>query len=190
MLEKIPHALGEALSGLKAGLEKTAYHAAFADVPATLTVTSAAFADGAALPARSTQDGAGTSPPLAWTGVPEGARSVAILVEDADSPTPKPLVHLLVWNLAGHDAALAEGALASPAGPGAHHNLGKNSFLRDQYLPPDPPTGHGPHRYVFQVYALDATLDLGTSPGRGALLDAMRGHVLAKGGITGTYARA
>ncbi|KAB1071028.1 YbhB/YbcL family Raf kinase inhibitor-like protein [Methylobacterium planeticum] len=189
MLEKLPHAVGEALSGLKAGLEKTAFHAAFADAPATLRVTSEAFADGAAMPARFTEDGAKVSPPLAWSGIPTEARSVAILAEDADSPTPKPLVHLIVFNLAGQDGSLAEGALASPDGPGAHHALGKNSFLKDQYLPPDPPTGHGPHRYVFQVYALDGTLDLAASPGRGALLGAMAGRVLAKGQITGTYAR-
>jgi Raf kinase inhibitor-like YbhB/YbcL family protein len=189
MLEKLPHAVGEALSGLKAGLEKIAYHAVFPEAPESLAVTSPAFADGEALPARFTQDGAKVSPPLAWSGVPAEARSVVILAEDADSPTPKPLGHLIVWNLAGHDAALAEGALGSPAGPGAHHNLGRNSFLKDQYLPPDPPTGHGPHRYVFQVYALDGTLALAASPGRGALLDAMKGRVLATGQITGTYAR-
>lgn len=189
MLEKIPHAVGEALSGLKAGLEKTAYHAAFAGVPASITVTSKGFTDGAPMPARFTEDGARVSPPLAWTGVPQGAHSVALLAEDADSPTPNPLVHLIVWNLAGADDALPEGGIASPGGPGAHLNLGRNSFLKDQYLPPDPPNGHGPHRYVFQVYALDRTLDLAASPGRTALLDAMQGHVLAKGQLTGIYAR-
>ncbi|MDR7037823.1 Raf kinase inhibitor-like YbhB/YbcL family protein [Methylobacterium sp. BE186] len=189
MLEKIPHAVGEALAGLKAGLEKTAYHASFGDVPATISVSSRAFADEAPMPARFTEDGAGVSPPLAWRGLPQGAHSVVILIEDADSPTPNPLVHLIVWNLAGTDDALPEGGIASPNGPGVHLNLGRNSFLRDQYLPPDPPNGHGPHRYVFQVYALDQTLDLPASPGRTALLDAMKGHVLAKGRLTGTYAR-
>ena len=67
MLEKIPAAVGRALSGLKAGLEKTTYHAAFAEAPETIALTSSAFADGGALPARFTADGDGTSPPLAWS---------------------------------------------------------------------------------------------------------------------------
>ncbi len=67
--------------------------------------------------------------------------------------------------------------------------VGKNSFLKTGYLPPDPPTGHGPHRYLFQLYALNRRLGLEGVPGRGALLEAMHGHVLAKGVIAGTYER-
>ena len=185
MLEKIPAAVGQALSGLKAGLEKTVFHADFADAPETIALTSPAFADGAGMPVRFTADGDGTSPPLAWSGLPAGTASVAILAEDAGSPTPQPLVHLIVWNLAPDVSDLAEGA----ASANARVDLGKNSFLKDGWLPPDPPTGHGPHRYLFQVYALDRLLDLPASPGRGALVDAMRGHVLAKGSLAGTYER-
>jgi hypothetical protein len=61
--------------------------------------------------------------------------------------------------------------------------------LSDHYLPPDPPSGHGPHRYVFQIFALDTRLDFEKPPGRGALLEAMRGHVLAKGLHIGLYER-
>ena len=93
------------------------------------------------------------------------------------------MVHLIVWNLAPAAPSLAEEACSKPASI----DLGKNSFLADGWLPPDPPTGHGAHRYLFQVYALDRALDLPASPGRGALVDAMRGHVLAKGSLTGTY---
>ncbi|MCJ2113070.1 YbhB/YbcL family Raf kinase inhibitor-like protein [Methylobacterium sp. E-025] len=185
MLEKIPAAVGQALSGLKAGLEKTVFHADFADAPETIALTSPAFADGAGMPVRFTADGDGTSPPLAWSGLSAGTASVAILAEDAGSPTPQPLVHLIVWNLAPDVSDLAEGA----ASANARVDLGKNSFLKDGWLPPDPPTGHGPHRYLFQVYALDRLLDLPASPGRGALVDAMRGHVLAKGSLAGTYER-
>ena len=185
MLEKIPAAVGHALSGLKAGLEKAVFHAEFPDAPATIALTSPDFADGAALPARFTADGDGTSPPLAWSNLPAGTAAVVILGEDADSPTPHPLVHLIAWNLAPAMSDLAEGALTADAPV----DLGKNSFLKDGWLPPDPPSGHGAHRYLFQVYALDRRLDLSPSPGRGALLDAMRGHVLAKGSLTGTYQR-
>lgn len=186
MLEKIPHAVGAALSGLKAGLDRTAYHFDFAAVPEGIALTSLAFAEGAPLPARFTADGAGASPPLAWTGLPAGTARLVLLVEDAGSPTPSPLVHLIAWNL-DPAAPLPEGAASQD---GSHLDLGKNSFLKSGWLPPDPPTGHGPHAYLFQAYALDRALDLPEHPGRGALLEAMRGHVLAKGSLTGTYERA
>ncbi|SFL65760.1 YbhB/YbcL family Raf kinase inhibitor-like protein [Methylobacterium pseudosasicola] len=190
MLEKIPSAVGEALSGLKAGMEKTAYHAVFADIPETLTLTSPAFADGGEIPARFTADGPGTSPPLAWSGLPTQTAALVLLVEDAGSPTPQPLVHLIVWNLPLTPDSLDEGALPSPGRPLPGPSLGKNSFLRPEWLPPDPPSGHGSHAYLFQLYALASAVDLPESPGRGAVLDAMRGQVIGKGGLVGTYARA
>jgi Raf kinase inhibitor-like YbhB/YbcL family protein len=187
MLEKIPSAVGEALSGLKAGTEKTAFHEAFPDVPASLTLSSPAFADGAMMPARFTADGAGVSPPLAWSGLPPDTASVVLLVEDAGSPTPHPLVHLIAWNIPADRTELREGDVSRPD---AELPLGRNSFLRTAWLPPDPPSGHGQHAYLFQLYALRQTLDLVKSPGRGALLDSMDGHVLARGVLVGTYARA
>jgi Raf kinase inhibitor-like YbhB/YbcL family protein len=190
MLEKIPSAVGAALSGLKAGMKKTAFHAVFADIPETLKLTSPAFADGAPIPAASTADGPGTSPPLAWSGLPTGTATLVLLVEDAGSPTPQPLVHLIVWNLSAAIGSLDAGALPSPGHRVGRFSLGQNSFLRSEWLPPDPPSGHGSHTYVFQLYALRSVVDLPESPGRGALLDAMRGHVIAKGKLIGTYARA
>jgi Raf kinase inhibitor-like YbhB/YbcL family protein len=187
MLEKMPRVLGEALSGVKAGLDGTTYRAGFPGVPEGVRVTSAAFTAAAALPARVTADGEGTSPPLAWDGLPPGTVSVAVIVEDAGSPTPRPLVHLLAWNL-DPTGGLPEGAAAGDGAPGM--TLGKNSFLKEGWLPPDPPTGHGDHQYLFQVYALDRRLDLEAGSGREAVVEALEGHVLAKGGLIGTYARA
>ena len=181
MLEKMPRVLGEALSGLKAGLDGTTYLSEFPAVPDSLRVGSDAFADRAHLPPRFTADGEGVLPPLSWDGLPQGTVSVAVIVEDAGSPTPRPLVHLLAWNLEPA-ASLAEGA----TGPA----FGKNSFLKEGWLPPDPPTGHGDHEYLFQVYALSQRLDLAAGSGREALVEAMRGKVLAKGALIGTYARA
>ncbi|GEO99873.1 YbhB/YbcL family Raf kinase inhibitor-like protein [Methylobacterium haplocladii] len=189
MLEKLPHTVGEALSRVKAGLGKTVYHSVFADVPESITVTSEAFSDGAAIPARYTDDGGRLSPPLAWSGLPQGTGSVVLLVEDPDAPMPKPFVHLIAWKERGRDAALPEGDFASRGSKGERHALGRNSFQKDAWLPPDPPTGHGPHHYLFQVYALDGALDLPASPGRGDVLDAMQGRVLAKGLLTGIYER-
>lgn len=188
MLEKIPSVVGEALSGLKAGTEKTAYYETFPDVPVSLTLSSPAFAAGGAMPARFTADGEGVSPPLAWSGLPPGTASVVLLVEDAGSPTPHPLVHLIVCNLTADRTGLGEGDVSRP-GPDNDLPIGRNSFLGTGWLPPDPPSGHGQHAYVFQIYALRQTLDLAETPGRGALLNAMEGRVAAKGMLIGTYAR-
>ena len=191
MLEKLPHVVGEALSGIRPGLDRTVFHAPdFASVPDTIRVTSPAFADGEPMPVAYTDDGDGTSPPLAWSGVPGGAASLVVLVEDADSPTPAPLVHAIVYGLPGRDGDLPEGALdEDEEGAPAKPAMGKNSFRGVEWLPPDPPPGHGPHRYLFQVYALDRVPVLDGSPGRGAVLEAMRGHVLARGALLATFER-
>ena len=81
------------------------------------------------------------------------------------------------------------GELKSPGHAGLDENLGRNSFQQTAWLPPDPPTGHGPHLYVFQVFALDRKLDFEHPPSRKALADAMRDHVVAKGVLIGTYER-
>lgn len=184
MLEKLPGAIGHALKGVRPGLEKTAFET-FAEVPAALVLQSPAFEEEAALPVTHTADGAGASPPLAWTGAPAGTHSLALLVEDADSPTPSPLVHLVAWGLPPEGALKQSELAADTNGPA----LGKNSFGRTGWLAPDPPPGHGPHRYVFQAYALDTWLGLDANTDRGRLLEAMRGHVLARGRLIGTYER-
>jgi Raf kinase inhibitor-like YbhB/YbcL family protein len=191
VLEHLPSALGQALKGVRPGVEKLTFHSSdFGSAPETITVTSKAFADGEPIPARYTEDGAKLSPPLAWTGIPSGAAAVVLLVEDADSPTPSPLVHAIAWNLAPANGMLEEGMLKSEGSGGWPQALGKNSFFKAEFLPPDPPSGHGPHRYAFQVFAIDQPLAFDDEPGRGALIEGMRGHVLAKGCLTGVYERA
>ncbi len=191
MLEKTPRPVGEALRGARAGLDKlTCRSDRFLDIPRTIALASPAFEDRASIPSRFTADGDGVSPPLTWSGLPADAVSLVLLVEDPDAPAPSPLVHALAWDLPARDAGLAEGELKGPAGEGQTHDLGRNSFLKSEYLPPDPPTGHGPHHYVFQLYALDRRLDLEGSPGRGKVVEAMTGHVLAIGELFGVYERA
>jgi Raf kinase inhibitor-like YbhB/YbcL family protein len=189
MLEKMPHLMGQALSAVKAGIGRTVYHSTFAKVPATIAVSSDAFTDGGRIPSQYTDDGGGLSPPLAWTNLPAETGSIVLLVEDPDAPMPRPFVHLIAWNEGPCAAALPEGDFHSRGSKGARHDLGRNSFQRDAWLPPDPPRGHGPHRYMFEIYALDGPLHLPASPGRGDIVDAMSGRVLAKGLLTGIYER-
>ncbi len=195
MLEHLSHAVGHALRGVRAGLEQTTFHEdGVLNAPETIDLFSLDFADGETLPALYTQDGERTSPPLTWRDVPTGARSLVLVVEDADSPTPAPVVHTIAWNLPAREGSLTAGALNSPGtarmADGSPFPLGLNSFRKPGWLPPDPPRGHGPHRYEFQIFALDRELDFSRAPGRDLLVHEMRDHVIGKGALIGVYERA
>jgi Raf kinase inhibitor-like YbhB/YbcL family protein len=186
MFEHLPAWLGRALAGRRAGMDKIVLAEAGMAGVAQLTLTSPAFADGARLPERFTADGEGASPPLLWSGAPDGAR-LALIVEDPDAPTGQPMVHAVVVDLEGPAGRLEEGGIDRDA---PHREVGRNSSFRKGWLPPDPPNGHGEHRYVFQLFALSADApNPGGTPGRAALVEAMRGHVLASGVLVGTYSR-
>jgi len=137
-----------------------------------------------------TADAEALSPPLQWTGVPTIASSLALLVEDADSPTPHPLVHAIVVDLPPRDDALPEGAIPGPNHEGSRLKVGRNSYLKHAWLPPDPPPGHGLHRYAFQLFALAAGAPFSDGPGREELLDALRARAIASGCLIGTYERS
>ncbi|TPG16712.1 YbhB/YbcL family Raf kinase inhibitor-like protein [Sphingomonas koreensis] len=192
MLEHVPRWLGAAMKGMRAGGDKLAIvQPALGGRFDPIELMSPAFAHEARLPPRFTADGAGVSPPLVWGNVPEATATIALLVEDADAPAPAPLVHAILWDLPPGERRLAEGAIvADGAGAADGRDVGRNSFLREGWLPPDPPTGHGEHRYVFQLFALDdGAADPGETPRRSALIKAMSGHVLAAGLLIGTYSR-
>ena len=190
MLEKMPATIGRALKGVRSGMDTlVSQDDAFAAVPDVIAVTSPAFAPGAEIPGRYTEDGERLSPPLEWIGVPSEAQALVLLVEDADSPTFRPLVHAIVGELPPVDGGLEEGALPTPGSGQERFGMGRNSFLHTAWLAPDPPRGHGPHRYAFQLFALDDVPEFGKVPGRSALVAALRGHVIAKGMLVGTYAR-
>jgi Raf kinase inhibitor-like YbhB/YbcL family protein len=190
VLEKLPDAVGHALRGQRAGLDKIAFQAVDLRAGmAAISVTSIAFADHAPIPTPYTADGAGLSPPLQWSGVPTQATSLVLIVEDADAPTPQPLVHAIVVDLPAGDGALPEGALPSKDHDGSGVAVGRNSYLQAAWLPPDPPPGHGVHRYAFQLFALEDGTALDATPGRDAVLTAIRERGLASGCLIGTYER-
>lgn len=189
MLEKAPRAVGEALGGVRAGYEKIVGEARFGETPMTIVLESAAFEDGGAIPARYTNDGEKLSPPLAWRGAPADAEGLVLIVEDPDAPSAHPLVHLLVWDLPPDLDHLPEGELESPGHQGLDELLGRNSFLGVSYLPPDPPTGHGVHRYVFQIFALKQRLNYDSAPTCETMVKDMEGLVIAQGRTVGTYER-
>jgi Raf kinase inhibitor-like YbhB/YbcL family protein len=146
-----------------------------------LNVRSTAFSDGQTIPQKYTCDGPNVSPSLAWSGVPERAKSVAIMCDDPDAPSGT-FTHWIVYDITPDITELAEGS----SGGGKE---GVNSFARTGYGGPCPPPGDRAHRYLFQVYALDIE-----SLGRAGLSNkdvtaAMKGHVLAEGQLMGRYER-
>jgi len=191
MLEKIPSSVGRAMRGIRAGYDKVASeHRDFARILESIALESDAFEDGGEIPARYTADGERLSPPLRWRGAPADAEGLVLIVEDPDAPSPEPLVHLLAWDLPPDLPELPEGLFKSPHHAGVDEMLGRNSYLQAAWLPPDPPAGHGVHSYVFQLFALDQPLAFDRPPSRRAVLNAMRGHVLAKGALVGAYERS
>lgn len=153
----------------------------------TLEIRSPAFADGGEIPTRYTCEGADVSPALEWAGVPAGARSIALVVDDPDAPDPKApkmtWVHWVLYDVPPSASGLAE-AVAREALPHGTRQ-GVNDWHRTGYGGPCPPIGR--HRYFFKLYALDAPLgDLGT-PTKARLEAAMQGHVLAQAMLMGTY---
>jgi Raf kinase inhibitor-like YbhB/YbcL family protein len=192
VLEKLPLGLGQALAGQRAGLENIAYHRLLAirKVP-LVAVHSSAFNQLEHIPVRYTADGDGISPPLEWFAIPGGATSVVVMVEDGDSPTPHPLVHAIAVNLDPERRLLGEGALMmGEDDQPAEVDLGLNSLLKRGWTPPDPPPGHGRHRYGFQVFALREGPALHTAAGRHEVLNAILSRAIAAGCLIGTYERA
>jgi Raf kinase inhibitor-like YbhB/YbcL family protein len=157
-----------------------------------LQLGSSAFAHGEEIPQEYTCDGADTSPQLHWTGVPEGAKSLALIVDDPDAPDPaapqRTYVHWVLYDIPPTVTELPAGT-AVPGGAAASDGAreGKNDWDRTGYGGPCPPIGR--HRYFFKLYALDAGLgDLG-SPTKAELERAMEGHVLEQTELMGTYER-
>lgn len=190
MLEHVPGWLGNLLRNQRAGHEKLviADHRLGLGA-ATIDLWSSSFAPGGRLPIRFTADGEGVSPAVNWSDIPEGTANIALIVEDPDAPTPNPLVHAIVWGMSPDERSLAEGAIVADGAGGPTGDVGRNSYLREGWLPPDPPTGHGEHDYVFQLFALSEQPALAANPGRGAFVDAISGIVLASGMLIGTYSR-
>jgi Raf kinase inhibitor-like YbhB/YbcL family protein len=190
MLENLPEQIGRALEHQRAGLGNIAlYRLLLERQVARIDVRSAAFEHMASIPTRYTADADGISPPLAWRGIPDAAACVALMVEDADSPTPRPLVHAIAVNLP-HEGLLAEGALLSPDAEAKDElEIGLNSLRKQGWLPPDPPPGHGEHRYAFQVFALREGAQFSRAPGRHELFDAILERAIAGGFLIGTYER-
>ena len=144
-----------------------------------MKISSSAFADGSAIPAKYTCDGSDTCPQFSFTDVPPNAKSLALIMDDPDAPGGT-FDHWIVWNIPANTTAIAEGK--APQGV-----AGKNGFGKSGYGGPCPPSGE--HRYFFKLYALDTTLNLSASSKKSDLQNAMKDHTVGQAQIVGRYKR-
>ena len=147
---------------------------------AGFALESSAFPNAQAIPSRHGCEGEDVSPPLRWSNVPEGTRSLALIVDDPDAPGGV-FTHWIAWGLDSVAEGLGEGERA----PGE----GQNDFGTSGYRGPCPPPGHGRHRYVFRLYALDAEPELAAGAAKAELEQAIEGDVLMTAELVGTYER-
>jgi Raf kinase inhibitor-like YbhB/YbcL family protein len=151
----------------------------------SLHLTSTAFSHQGEIPARHTCQGEDLSPQLSWTGVPTGAKSLVLIVDDPDAPDPAApkmtWVHWILYNLPPETAELDEAVRNLPAGTAE----GLNDWKRTGYGGPCPPIGR--HRYFHKLYALDKLLSGLRQPTKEQLETAMEGHILAQVELVGTY---
>jgi len=155
---------------------------------AVLELLSDAIDAAGAIDLRHTAYGDNLSPPLHWTPV-AGAGAYAIILEDPDAPMEHPFVHWMIWNIPGSLDALPEGLpnadrLITPQGA----IQGKNDNGSFGYFGPRPPAGTGVHHYHFQLFALDSPLTLHSDADLRALVDSMKGRVIADTELIGTSA--
>lgn len=182
--------IGRLLRPLRSGTSKLAGNDPRLSAPTTIEVASPEFTSGATMPA-AYRGTSGVNPPIRWTNVPTDAREFVLIAEDVDAPMRAPLVHTILYAMVPTKTGVDAGEIPKmrPTGndriPGA--SLGKSAGLGPGWLPVTPIPGHGPHRYVFQVFALDARLPLfAKPPSKRDLLHAMAGHVIARGATIGT----
>lgn len=150
-----------------------------------LKLTSAAFAHHGKIPAKYTGTGEDVSPPMAWSNVPEGAASFALICHDPDAPLVSPgsygFVHWVLYNIPSSVRSLAEGV--------SDFTAGVNNFDRQGYGGPMPPEGHGTHHYFFWLIALDEELDLEEGLTLWELLEKIEPHAIGMNRLVGTFSR-
>jgi Raf kinase inhibitor-like YbhB/YbcL family protein len=147
---------------------------------------SGAFEEDEPIPARHTCEGANLSPPLSWTGAPEGVESFTLILDDPDAPAGT-FTHWLLFDLPAGTTFVPENVEVTeePAVGGAQ---GTNDGSKVGYTGPCPPEGSA-HRYVFTLYALDAALGLEPGAAKDELVDAMEDHIVAEASLAGTFER-
>jgi len=167
--------------------------AAFAQTPATITVTSATLKAGETIPKDHTADGKNVSPALMWSGAPAATKQFALILDDPDAQFGgQNFVHWVVYNIPaaakGLPTELPMDATLTTPPEIAGTIQGLSGFRRAGYRGPAPPPGK-PHHYTFTVYALDTALTLAEGATKADLMKAMEGHIIGQGSLVSIYER-
>jgi Raf kinase inhibitor-like YbhB/YbcL family protein len=181
--------IGRILRGVRAGERHCASnHAALFGVPEVISLKSEWFLNGKEMPLRCAgiRVGENISPPLSWSAVPAGTLELAIIMEDPDAPLQRPFVHMIAYRISPDKSSVAEGALAHEA---VGVTFGRSTAGAQGYMGPRPVPGHGPHRYIFQMLALNHRTAFSSAPKLKAFLDGISGTVIGWGMLVGTYER-
>ncbi|MEY9849120.1 YbhB/YbcL family Raf kinase inhibitor-like protein [Streptacidiphilus sp. MAP5-3] len=180
--------LGVALRNRRAGQHTLVWARPDLQAPENFTLTSPAFEHGAPIPEayRGRMFGANVSPALEWTQPPAGTVELVLIAQDPDVPMGKPATHALALGIDPSLKGIPDNALAHPSPvPGIRH--GKGALGRRGWAGPMPVRSHGPHAYVFQLFAVDRALELSDGFGLDDVLAALAGHVLGRARLDGTY---
>lgn len=186
MIERL---LAWLLKGVHAGERKLAWNDPRVNAaPTGIVLKSPAFDPLGPIPPRFAGKGVGEniSPALGWSNLPTGTRGLVLIMEDPDAPLPSPFVHVIATGIDPQATGLVEGALSNPA---AGIQLGRNGSGRAEYAGPRSLPGHGPHRYVFQLFALGKVLDMRRPLAKRDLLMAVAGTVIGRGRLDGLFQR-
>ena len=180
---------GQALGFIRPGMD--ALTGSGVDARRGIAVISPVFKESEAIRRLCTADGEGRFPGVEWSDLPEGTRSLVLLVEDADIPLPIPVTHLIVHSIDPALHGLEPGAIGAfrPGTSAAGWACGRNFLGAVGWTPPAPPPGHGLHRYAFQVFALDERPLFRFPPRRGRLMRRITPHIIGQGRLVGTYQR-
>ncbi len=176
------------ISGCTAVKDDTEANVTEVNTMQNISISAEAFRDGDMIPAEYTCDGKDVSPVLSWSGIPQGTKSITLIMDDPDAPRGT-FVHWVLYNIPAEAQKLPKAIQGKETlSDGSRH--GSTDFGKGTvgYGGPCPPPGK-PHRYYFRIYALDAKLDLPPGASRSEVEKAMKGHILAKGELMGKYGR-
>lgn len=154
-------------------------------VGASIKVSSPSFANGESIPGQHSCYALDLSPPISWSGLPTGTKSLALIAFEPDAPGGGDWIHWLLYGMPPDTSEVPSGLKSSGANlVGGTH--GTNDFKRLGWGGPCPPRG-ATHFYLFKVYALDSEINLAEGAKQSELVELMKGHVIAHGQLTGSY---
>jgi len=185
----MPHMFVGGVPSERAGDSRLASVRLGAGVAHRIGLTSPEFSQGEPIPRAHSAEGASISPPLNWVALPEKTRSLLLICEDPDAPTPLPFVHWLLYDVPPELLGVPAGLQGRVPDELCGGHVGKNSFMQSSWAGCAPPKGDSAHHYHFQLFALDKLLAIEPGAGRSRILEGTGLHVIGFGELVGTYQR-